>query len=72
MNTTQEKKALQNFADKFNLLVLEYIVNDKRKKQTYFLIDKTTTSICHPMDYNDLNCFLLGMEKAIKFNIKAV
>jgi hypothetical protein len=71
MKTTQEKQALQNFADKFNLLVLEYIVNDKRKKQTYFLIDKDQNSICHPMDYNYLNCFLLGIDKAIKFNIKS-
>ena len=60
-----KKQALQNFADNFGLKVNDYLPNDRRKKQKYFLT-KNGTSISPKLDYNGINHFLLGMLAAEK------
>jgi len=65
METTTKKQALQNFADNFGLEVNDYLSNDRRKKQKYFLT-KNGTSISPKLDYNGINHFLLGMLAAEK------
>ena len=66
MNTENEKQSLQNFADKFNLLVKVFNPEDKRKKPTYYLV-YGTASVSPKLDYISLNHFLLGWNACINY-----
>jgi hypothetical protein len=68
METKKQLEAIQNFADKFNLKVKEFIQEDKRKK-TKFILIKNNISISNQMDYNETNIFLLGILNAKKYNL---
>jgi hypothetical protein len=63
MNTT-ELKALQNAANDLNLIIREYYQQDKRKTINKFYACSGNTSVSPPLDYDQLNYFLLGYRKA--------
>lgn len=64
----QEKQALQNFADNFDLVVMSFIDSDKRKTQRYFL-RKGSLSVSPCLTYSEMNCFLNGVYNAKKHNL---
>ena len=68
LKTIHEVEALQNFADKFSLVVKEKIFEDHRKKSKYMLI-KNKTCISPILNYNELNNFLLGMNSCKNYQI---
>jgi hypothetical protein len=68
METKKQLEAIQNFADKFDLKVKEFIQEDKRKK-TKFILIKNNISISNQMNYNETNIFLLGILNAKKYNL---
>jgi hypothetical protein len=68
MNTTELKalqlKALQNAANDLNLTIREFCQQDKRKTINKFYACSGNTSVSPPLDYDQLNYFLLGYRKA--------
>ena len=61
----QQKEALQNFANNFGMKVHVKWNEDKRRKTTFFLEEgNETISPC--LDYNGLNCFMLGYLRCSK------
>jgi hypothetical protein len=62
MTTHNEKEALQNFANNFQMKVHTRTYEDKRKKPTYFL-EQGNETISPCLDYTGLNNFLLGYLK---------
>ena len=69
METQKQKQYLQNFADSFNLQIVEYFEQDKRKKQRFLLV-KNNISVSNPFDYSEMNNFMLGMRAAVKNKIE--
>ena len=65
MKTINEKQALQNFADKFDLTVVSYHFGDKRKKGKFILVNNKMR-ISPPLTYNEMNMFLLGINSTFK------
>ena len=53
-------ESLQNFANRFGLVVHIQTHEDKRKKDLYFLQQGTRT-VSPPLDYDGLNHFMLGI-----------
>ena len=68
-NTSNELTALQNFADKFGLIVKLWFDEDKRKKSMYVLTDNDKF-ISPKLNYDKMNHFLLGVNSAVKNNLK--
>ena len=69
MENLKELQALQNFADKFSLVVKTHFFEDKRKRNKYLLVNETTKcSISPPLDYTEMNYFLLGINSTKAFN----
>lgn len=64
----QEKQALQNWADNFDLEVKSFIDDDRRRTQKYFLMNKTT-SVSPSLTYNEMNIFLNGIHNCKKHNL---
>ena len=71
MNTSDELKYLQNFADKFNLKVKLFFSQDRRKKHKYVLTDQDIF-VSPVLNYNEMNHFLLGIKSAINNNFKSI
>ena len=67
-DSNQELTALQNFADNFELKVKLFFIEDKRKKTKYCLT-KNDFFISPPLNYSELNNFLLGIDRCKKYNI---
>lgn len=63
-----ELQSLQNFADNFGLTVKKRIDQDKRKKTKYWLI-KNSLVVSNSFTYNEMNIFLLGIQRAKKFEL---
>jgi hypothetical protein len=60
-DSNPELTALQNFANNFeDLKVKLFFMEDKRKK-TKFILTKNNTSISPPLNYDNMNIFLLGI-----------
>ena len=63
----EEKQSLQNFANKFGMVVKEQVQGDKRRKNAYYLV--LDGWILSPaLDYIRLNHFLLGWDRCVTFN----
>ena len=61
-NYQDQKKAIQNFANNFNLIVNEvHFYGDKRKKSKFILTDQNEISISNVYTYYEMNIFLMGM-----------
>jgi hypothetical protein len=63
-NKNIELEALQNAANRVDLVVHLKQTQDKRKRVNRYFLTKNGTSISPVLDYEHLNCFLLGFIKA--------
>jgi len=64
-----ELLALQNAANYFEgYSIIEYNPNDKRKTVKKYLLASNERTISPPLDYENLNYFILGMIKASQVN----
>ena len=64
METTAQLKALNNALNYFgfkNINLHEKQYNDKRKKVSKFFLQQGTKTISPVLNYNEMNCFILGM-----------
>jgi hypothetical protein len=68
MKTLEQQFSLQNFANKFNLVVDNYYFNDNRKKSK-FILKKANISVSPPLNYDEMNLFLLGINSTKDHNI---
>lgn len=68
MNTLKELIAIENFANKFDLKVKLFLEQDKRKK-TKFILRYRDTSVSPPLNYNEMNHFLLGIDSCKKYEL---
>jgi len=60
-----EIQSLQNAANDLELFVHEQYNTDKRKTVKKYFLTKNGTSVSPVLDYEQMNCFLLGWRKAI-------
>tara|TARA_R110000823_G_scaffold236519_1_gene362207 strand:+ start:69 stop:281 length:213 start_codon:yes stop_codon:yes gene_type:complete len=67
-DSNPELTALQNFANKFELKVKLFFMEDQRKK-TKYILTKNDNFISPPLNYNELNHFLLGINECKKYNL---
>jgi hypothetical protein len=63
--TMTELEALQNACDN-GLVVREYFTHDKRKTIKMYYATLNGNSISPVLDYENLNHFILGFNKAVK------
>ena len=56
-----ELTALQNFANHFEDLKVELFFMEDKRKKTKFILTKNNTSISPPLNYDNMNIFLLGI-----------
>ena len=64
MNTQQQREALENALNWFgltNLTVYPKISEDKRLKTPKFFLNNGFQTISPVLDYENMNCFILGM-----------
>lgn len=61
-----ELQALQNAADDLGLTVHKKYINDKRKTIGLYFANKGNETVSPVLDYEQLNCFLLGWRKCLK------
>ena len=65
MNAQQQMEALQNALNSFgltNLTIYPKISVDKREKKPKFFLQDGAKTISPVLDYNEMNCFILGMD----------
>lgn len=64
MKTTAQLEALNNALNYFgfkNINLHEKQYSDKRKKVRKFFLQQGAETISPVLDYNEMNCFILGM-----------
>ena len=61
-------QSLQNFGDQFNMKIVEYWTRDKRKTVKKYFATIKGTSVSPVLNYDQLNCFLIGWSNAQKQN----
>ena len=61
-----EIESLQNAANDLNLTIHEYYTNDKRRTAKKYFANKGNETVSPVLDYEQLNCFLLGWRKCLK------
>ena len=64
MNAQQQMEALQNALNSFglkNIILHEKQYSDKRKKVSKFFLQQGVKTISPVLNYNEMNCFILGM-----------
>jgi hypothetical protein len=66
MNTSEQLTALQNAADHAGggIVIHQKMTEDKRKTKPLFFAQAENQTISPVLDYSGLNCFLMGMAKA--------
>lgn len=64
MNELQALKNAVESANTIGLSVNEWLTNDKRKTAKRYFLQLGPTSISPVLDYEQMNCFLLGFIKA--------
>ena len=72
METTTELEALNNSLSYFgfkNIILHEKQYSDKRKKVSKFFLQDGAKTISPVLDYNEMNCFILGMVTMQKLTI---
>jgi len=60
-----EIQSLQNAAKDLNLTIYEKYFEDKRKAIKKYFVNRGQETVSPVLDYEQLNCFLLGWRKAI-------
>ena len=71
MNTQQQMEALQNALNSFgltNLTVYPEISEDKRMKKPKFFLNFGLKTISPVLDYENMNCFIMGIGASKKIN----
>ena len=63
-----ELQSLQNFGDALGLTIHEKFNEDKRRTVKKYFACLGTTSVSPVLDYEQLNYFMLGWSKSIKYN----
>ena len=64
MKAQQQREALNNALNYFglkNIILHEKQYNDKRKKVSKFFLQQGVKTISPVLNYNEMNCFILGM-----------
>ena len=64
MNAQQQMEALQNALNSFgltNLTLYPKLFEDKRLKSPKFFLNNGYQTISPVLNYNEMNCFILGM-----------
>ena len=64
METNTQLEALNNALQYFglkNVILHEKQYSDKRKKVSKFFLQQGVKTISPVLDYNEMNCFILGM-----------
>ena len=72
METNTQLEALNNAVSYFglkNVILHEKQYNDKRKKVSKFFLQDGAKIISPVLDYNEMNCFILGMGAMQKLTI---
>lgn len=65
---TSELQALQNFADQFGYKVHQKHYDDKRRTTSKYFIQDGSKTISPVLDYEQLNCFMIGYMACLKNN----
>ena len=71
MNSQQQREALENSLNSFgltNLTVYPKISEDKRLKTPKFFLNNGFQTISPVLDYENMNCFILGIGASKKIN----
>ena len=71
MNAQQQREALENALNSFglnNLTIYPKISVDKREKKPKFFLNNGFKTISPGLDYENMNCFIMGMEAIKKIN----
>ena len=71
MNAQQQREALENMLNSFgltNLTIYTKISEDKRLKTPKFFLNNGFQTISPVLDYEKMNCFILGMGASKKIN----
>ena len=71
MNAQQQREALENALNSFglnNLTIYPKISVDKREKKTKFFLNNGFKTISPILDYENMNCFIMGMGAIKKIN----
>lgn len=70
-NTINELEALNNVCNSnpFDIRVIGYYSEDRRKKDKYICISNLGPVISPVLCYNEMNCFILGLKAANKCNL---
>jgi hypothetical protein len=63
-----ELQALNNAANDMGLTVYERLTQDKRRTVKQYFAQNGNETISPILDYEQLNCWLLGYRKAIKYH----
>ena len=75
MNAQQQMEALQNALNSFgltNIILHEKQYSDKRKKVSKFFLQQGVKTISPVLNYNEMNCFILGMGEYKLINNKTL
>jgi hypothetical protein len=65
-DSNPELTALQNFANNFKDLKVKLFFMEDQRKKTKFILTKNDTSISPPLNYDNMNNFLLGINSCKK------
>ena len=71
MNAQQQREALENMLNSFgltNLTIYPKISEDKREKKPKFFLNFGFKTISPVLDYEKMNCFILGIGASKKIN----
>ena len=71
MNAQQQREALENMLNSFgltNLTIYTKISEDKREKKPKFFLNNGFKTISPVLDFEKMNCFILGMGASKKIN----
>ena len=71
METNTQLEALENALNYFglkNIILHEKQYSDKRKKVSKFFLQQGVKTISPVLNYNEMNCFILGMGAVKEIN----
>lgn len=72
MEATTELQSLQNAANNVNLTIIERFQEDRRKKTKLYFANNGRETVSPNLDYENMNHFLLGWIKCIKYLPKQI
>ena len=68
MTAILEMEALQNFGDTLDLKINQKYTEDKRQTVNKYFASRNGTSVSPVLNYNELNCYMMGWKNSIIAN----